>query len=129
MLERNSFIILSAELASYKQSANAISTQALAFWLQDSGYCHKLVTGVYKGTKEQSFVVPVECQADIDNIASVAYEVFLQESVLHVNGLTKEATLLFANAKPLSIGKWQAVMDISGLDGYTMDNGSIYTCA
>lgn len=129
MLERNSFVILSAELASYNQKAKDMSTRALAGWLRSYGYCHKPVIGVYKGTKEQSFVVPVECQEDVDKLATIATNLLLQESILYVNGLTKEATLLFANAKPMPIGKWQPANDIVGLDGYTIDNDNVYTCA
>lgn len=128
MLERNSFVILSAELNSCTPESNDRCTRAMAYWLRDNGYCYKQVTGVYKGTKENSFVIPVECQADINTLADLASNVFLQESILLVTGLTKEATLLFANASPLPLGKWQQVTESNGLDGYTIDNNNIYAC-
>lgn len=129
MLERNSFVILSAELNSCTPESNDRCTRAMAYWLRDNGYCYKQVTDVYKETKENSFVIPVECQEDASKLADIAHRMFLQESILLVSGLTKEATLLFANASPLPLGKWQRVTESTGLDGYTIDtNNNIYTC-
>jgi hypothetical protein len=131
MLERNSFVILSAELSGCTAESNNNATATLVSWLMINGYCYKPVTGVYKSSKERSFVIPVECQADIDALAALASNMFLQESILYVNGLTKEATLLFANAKPLTIGKWTQVESIGHLvedASYTLDNTNVYAC-
>lgn len=128
MLERNSFVILSAELNSCTPESNDRCTRAMAYWLRDNGYCYKQVTGVYKGTKENSFVIPVECREDVNALRQIAHDTFLQESILLVSGLTKEAVLLFAYASPLPLGKWQQVADSNGLDGYTVDNYNVYAC-
>lgn len=128
MLERNSFVILSACKGTIYDEQNTAQLKRKLSYLR---YCHKQVIGCYGGQTETSFVVPVECLADIQELLYEARD-FCQESILVVNGQLKDAELwLCASGKRIPVGKWKQVESIGHLpedSGYTIDNTNIYTC-
>lgn len=118
------FSILSAEHAQGSGIDNAEATARLRNHLQAAGLKFASATGSYKGTEENAFIVLTPTTVDRLNVMGLA-QGFGQESVLHVDS-ERNAVLAYASGKTESVGRWQSVGDISGLDAWTRDNRGRY---
>ena len=82
MLNFNQFVILSAELSHLTLEENNTRTNQLELMLKHSGFKPVLMKGVYKGSSEISFFVPITRIDDIERLEFIAFDRFQQESIL-----------------------------------------------
>ena len=82
MLNYNQFVLLSAELSHLTLEENNTRTNQLELMLRHSGFKPVLMKGVYKGSSEISFFVPVTRNDDIERLEFIAFDRFNQESIL-----------------------------------------------
>ena len=82
MLNFNQFVILSAELSHLTLEENNTRTNQLELMLRHSSFKPVLMKGVYKGSSEISFFVPVTRNDDIERLEFIAFDRFQQESIL-----------------------------------------------
>ena len=82
MLNFNQFVILSAELSHLTVEENNTRTNQLELMLNKLGFKPVLMNGVYKGSSEISFFVPVTRNDDIERLEFIAFDRFNQESIL-----------------------------------------------
>jgi len=82
MLNYNQFVLLSAELSHLTLEENNTRTNQLELMLRHSGFKPVLMKGVYKGSSEISFFVPVTRNDDIERLEFIAFDRFGQESIL-----------------------------------------------
>lgn len=125
---RNKFIILSA----FRTEADAVTNYhkhaVTAATLANYGFGFKQVEGVYKGSKELSYVVvyytPEQRQFLIDMANSLE-----QEAVLDVDS-QRDAVLVYANGDMQPVGRFASVGEAKALtlDGYTRDGEDFYAC-
>lgn len=78
------FVIVSAEKANLSDKLNGIRNAQLRERLETAGFNPVRLYGVYKGISERSFMVPIgiPVNPDIQQIKTIAFTVFDQESVL-----------------------------------------------
>lgn len=84
--------------------------------------------GVYRNQPvETSFVVVINNSDDIENLKSLAFNSFDQESIL-VQDANQEAYLIFNNGKTQNLGQLTQVSKevAQDLDGYTILNDNYY---
>jgi len=82
MLNFTQFVLLSAELSHLTLEENNTRTNQLELMLKQSGFKPVLMKGVYKGSSETSFFVPVTRNDDIERLEFIAFDRFQQESIL-----------------------------------------------
>lgn len=118
-------VILSAELSGQDNNRR---TALLNDMLAELRLPFKTAIGVYNGSKENSFVVVVNSQADIDVLKGFAFKSFGQESILHQDA-NQEARLIFADDSTKQLGKLEQVSKelALSLDNYTEMGGKFYT--
>ena len=121
-------VILSAELSRQDSFTNDRRTTLLNDMIAELRLPFKRATGVYKGSKENSFVVVVNDQADIDTLANFAFLSFGQESILHQDS-NQLARLVYADGRMETLGKLTQVSKelAETLDNYTIMEGKFYT--
>jgi hypothetical protein len=121
-------VILSAELSKLSSVENDRRTVLLNDMITELRLPFKSAKGVYKGSAENSFVVIVREQADIDTLTGFAFKAFGQESVLHQDA-NQLAQLIYANGKTETLGKLVQVPKelAETLDNYTIMEGKFYT--
>lgn len=120
-------VILSATKDNDSIENTNFRTKTLKNVLTDINLAFAEATGVYKGKTETSFVVVVNSQDDIENLKSLAFNSFQQESIL-VQDSNQEAFLVFNNNKTLNLGRLEAVTpdQAKKLDSYTILNDTYY---
>lgn len=94
--------------------------------LSDLGLAFKQTMGKYNGQTNDSFVVVVNNQDEIDAIKAIAFNRFGQEAVL-VQDSNRQCTLEFSNGTFKPTGKLVPVASCEGLENYTVMNNSFYT--
>jgi hypothetical protein len=121
-------VILSAELSKLSSAENDRRTVLLNDMIAELKLPFKSAKGVYKGSAENSFVVIVREQADIDTLTGFAFKAFGQESVLHQDS-NQLARLIYADGKMETLGKLVQVSKelTASLDNYTVMEGKFYT--
>ena len=121
-------VILSAELSSLSLTENDRRTTLLNDMIAELKLPFKPAKGVYKGSAENSFVVVVNDQADIDTLTNFAFKSFAQESVLHQDS-NQLARLIYANGTMETLGKLVQVDKETAqkLDNYTVMEDKFYT--
>jgi hypothetical protein len=121
-------VILSAELSKLSSVENDRRTVLLNDMIAELKLPFKSAKGVYKGSAENSFVVIVREQADIDTLTGFAFKAFGQESVLHQDS-NQLARLIYADGKMETLGKLVQVSKelTASLDNYTVMEGKFYT--
>jgi hypothetical protein len=121
-------VILSAELSKLSSAENDRRTVLLNDMIAELKLPFKSAKGVYKGSAENSFVVIVREQADIDTLTGFAFKAFGQESVLHQDS-NQLARLIYADGKTEILGKLVQVSKelTASLDNYTVMEGKFYT--
>lgn len=121
-------VILSGELSSLSSTENTRRTTLLNDMIAELKLPFKKATGVYKGSKENSFVVIVNDQADINTLANFAFKSFGQESILHQDS-NQLARLVYSDGKMETLGKLVQVSKelAETLDNYTLMEDKFYT--
>lgn len=130
---KKQFVILSAERSELNHFHNEARTQdmrlKLAMGRLGKPFNFVEAQGVYKGTKEKSFMVEVQDRYDMLWIKRLA-EHFKQESILYVNE-KNQATLLYLESKKIEkLGIFHKVPKsvADNLEAYTMTNEGYYAC-
>ena len=82
MLNFNQFVLLSAELSGLTASENQTRSNQLVLMLTKLGFKPVAMQGVYKGSSETSFFVPITRIDDIERLEFIAFDRFQQESIL-----------------------------------------------
>ena len=121
-------VIMSAELSSLNSVENVRRTLLLNDMITELRLPFKQSIGVYKGSKERSFVVVVNDQAEIDTLAGFAFKSFGQESILHQDS-NQLARLVYSDGRTETLGKLVQVPKelAETLDNYTLMDGKFYT--
>ena len=123
-------IILSAELSNLSNAENLRRTETLRHCLEDLDFSFSDAVGSYKGEIEESFVVIVNDQTEIDTLKDFAFKNFNQETVLYQDG-NGYAHLIESNATqhPKLIGRLSRVSKDDAFKAvrYTMFNEKYYT--
>lgn len=120
-------VILSAELADKRFESNRQRTSNLEACLDDCNMRFKPAKGVYKGRAEDSFVVVLKDNAELETLKDFAFKSFNQESILYqdANG---EAYLIYQDGKAEQLGRLEQVSEELARknDAYTEMDGKFY---
>ena len=120
-------VILSAELSENTKDQNEHLTAKLACALGDMNMPFKSVQGMYKGHKENSFLVIVRDFKEISLMNNLAWA-YHQESILYCDQ-DRNAFLVYCDGTPAdALGVFQKVDSVEGLDAYTIDGDEYWTC-
>lgn len=121
-------IILSANQNDNNHERNRQLHQNLKACLDDCGFTSKDAIGVYKGQEEDSLVVLVNNQTDIETVKDFAFKSFNQESILYQDA-NQEAYLLYQDGTTEQLGRLEQVNPklVETLDSYTVMDGRVYT--
>lgn len=125
------FILISAFNKNCTESGNEVSHAHLKRDLENLGFPHKEVIGVYKGTQEKSFYV--EC-ANLTNfsILHAKAQEFGQEAVLNVDKNRKAGLIFIGTGEAQTLGTFKQVskQEAEKQDNYTYDftNNGYYIC-
>ena len=127
MNTRQQVVILSAELANKRFESNRQRTLNLKACLDDCNMRYKPAKGVYKGQAEDSFVVVLRDNAELETLKDFAFKCFNQESILYqdANG---EAYLIYQDGKTEQLGRLEQVSEELARknDSYTEMDGRFY---
>ena len=82
MLNYNQFVLISAELVNLTLRTLLELINLKKLMLEQSGFKPVYMKGVYKGSSEMSFFVPVTRIDDIERLEFIAFDRFQQESIL-----------------------------------------------
>jgi hypothetical protein len=121
-------IILSAELSTSTNESNRQRTLNLKGCLEDLNISHGNALGVYKGSKEVSFVCLPKNLEEIEALKDFAFKNFKQESIL-MQDTNGTCHLIYEDDSSESIGKFRVVIPklTDVLDSYTVLSGVVYT--
>jgi hypothetical protein len=125
--ETPKIVILSAELSTETEFFNQLRTNRLINMIRDLNLPFGLVDGYYKGDKENSILVEVKNQIDVENLLGFASN-FDQECILYSDE-NRSSELIFCNGENRQmIGKLQAVSELEARkqDNFTYVNGGYY---
>lgn len=127
MLERNSFVILSA-CKGDSETVDWENTLSLKRALEHMGFSFTQAQGKYKDTTEISLIVPVETKECVDILLKMSMQ-YEQECILLVYGMSKESYLVGSGYQQ-SIGYWTKMEGGNvWLDkAYTYCNEIYYQC-
>ena len=114
------FAVLSAELAGDPLGVNAEATADLRHDLEGEHLQFVSVTGSYKGSRENGFVVLLSGVIAWHTVLLLAVR-YDQESVLLVNA-DRSAALHYTDGRIEAIGTWGPVASVAGLDAWTRDS-------
>lgn len=123
-------IVLSAELGFMGEGTNNQRTKRMAeimLGVSMAGVIVEECNGVYKGTKEKSFmVIKNDYRPSLSFMKDLA-DNFQQESILVVND-NDESFLIYLNSDEIIKldGVFKEVEDVKGLDAYTEMGGKFY---
>ena len=129
MNTHNLAIIFSAELSELDQASNNRRTFLLHEIIDTITSKYNTIEGVYKGTKEQSFIVTGNLKT-INLIKSIAFERFNQESVL-LQDTNGRAYLEFQDGSTQELGRLKEVSKkvAENSEAYTViDNKFFLAC-
>lgn len=121
-------VILSAEIPNaMRAEGNRQRTKTLENILKDIGLPFNKATGFYKGQQEESFVVVVKDELDIEVLRDFAFKNFNQESIL-IQDANQEAHLLFRDGTTQQLGRLQQTTKelATKQDAYTIMNDQYY---
>lgn len=128
MLNKQRVVILSAELSENSSKRNVMCNENLELCLQECNFKYKNAIGVYKGHKENSFVVIVNNNEDIETLKDFAFKNFDQESILETD-IKGNAYLTYQDNTSKIVGRLeQTSKDVAiSKNGYTLMDGKYYT--
>ena len=120
-------IILSANQNDGRHERNRQLHENLKACLADCNLRFKEATGAYNGQTEDSVVVLVKDETDIQTVKNFAFKSFNQESVLYQDS-NQEAYLLYHDGTTKQLGRLEQVnpKEIETLDNYTVMDGRVY---
>lgn len=120
-------IILSAELTTNTTKENERVTNLLEDCIKDIKLGYSKAQGFYKGVSENSFVVIVKDNDEIETLKDFAFKTFNQESILHqdANGV---AYLVYKSDIAEILGRLRRTTrdDATKQDNYTILKGEYY---
>jgi hypothetical protein len=121
-------IILSADQNDNNHERNRQLHENLKACLDDCNLRFKEATGAYKGKTEDSVVVIVNNETDIETVKNFAFKSFNQESVLHQDA-NQEAYLVYADGTTEQVGRLEQVNPkrVETLENYVVLDGKVYT--
>lgn len=121
-------VIISAQRTDLSQDLNTRLHLLLGDLISDMNVPYNEAKGVYKDVKEDSYVVIVNNNDELETLEKFAFDNFNQESILYQD-VTGTARLIFKNGDTVKVGKLQKVNknDSTTLNNYTELNGEIYT--
>lgn len=126
-------IILSAENNQVSESENKSRTANLNSCLYELGLSVNQATGCFNGTTQDSFVVIVKNEAEIDAVKKLAFNAigfggFGQDAILYQDA-NQEAYLVDKSGDEVRLGRLEQVdkSEINKLENYTIMNGQVYT--
>jgi hypothetical protein len=129
--ETPKIVILSAELSTETEFFNLLRTNRLLNMIRDINLPFGVVEGYYKGVKENSVLVEIKNELDVETLLDFAKN-FNQESILYSDENRESCLYICDNGleNPEMIGKLQAVSELEAkkLDSYTYVNGAYYIC-
>ena len=120
--------IISAELTCLTgefeslQVQNEYRSHKLATTLGEMGFGFKHVQGMYKGSREASFLVVIHGPDELSAILNLGFD-FGQESILYADQ-DRNAKLIYCDGHDTEpLGVLQRVESVEGLDAWTHDPG------
>lgn len=121
--KKNSFTILSGELASQNESYNELATEFVREFLKQRNLHFEEITGVYKGTREKSFAI-------LGNLSKkdkqIFFKLFKQETILERN---TNGEMYLLNSNDEKVLEFQEIVfpeSIENLENYSiLKNGTI----
>lgn len=118
--------LLSAHITGKGDVTNKRNTVSLRQWLVNKRYTFEPCVGVYKGKAETSFLVKCHGPA-MDELHSKAWAM-RQECILTMNDNGENATLVYPDSIPNSLGKFHQVFRhvATAQDSYTILHGRYY---
>lgn len=89
MIQVKQFVIMSTDLISLPAFPSLGRFSMLESYLKDNGYSFVECEGKYKGTTERSVMILINSNEQLEDIKSLAFNVFNQENILYrdSNGL------------------------------------------
>ncbi len=126
--QKQSFLILSAELYYKDTEANKNATKDLKELLDSVNLSYKQVLGCYYNNSEVSFIVPMDTKLGAEILSKRVMRMFQQASVLYVDS-SRNAELWF-NGSTQPLGKFQGVPKrlATQCQNYTQDGDQYYIC-
>ena len=118
---------MSAELTTNNESKNKSLTHSLRLNLESMDMVFESVQGMDKGSEEFSFIVFGVNESSLVDLLDLA-KLYRQESILLVKTQDNaRAELHYTSGQVESIGTFQRVNSVEGLDAYTMmDDNSLW---
>lgn len=107
---------------------DAINSIRFEKFLKDNNFKFNNAEGMYKGVKEESFVILVFNRDQIELLLAVASQ-YKQESVLHQDSNGKARLIFIEDKSEMLLGDMLEVSSIEGLDAYTKMNNKFYAIA
>ena len=110
------FVLISASKQDLTVNENHARTMEAQAMLRASNADYVNVTGVYKGVEEKSFAIFGEKAV---NVAKELCKIFGQESYI-IKDKVNDAYLVEANGDQIFLGKPKEVIELEGLESYSM---------
>lgn len=120
-------VLISAELSNEDSFFNSVRTERLINMVRDIGLNFGMVEGFYKGKAENTLLVVVNNQHDIDTLLGFAKN-FKQESILHSDS-NRHSELIYIDGRANeSLGRLIGTSELEAKksDSYTKSNDSYY---
>lgn len=134
MFDTGQFAIISAELSNLSKKENEERTREMAEYFKRDGMLTRKMevieaNGVYKGTKEKSFIVKIDSHYDYLWLKSLAKK-FDQEAILAVDKRNNAYLQILADNSSMKLGTFHKVPKsvAETLDAYTETEGGYYAC-
>jgi len=121
----NQVVILSGESISNTFEGDRQATTTLEGVLADLGLPYKSVQGFFNNSLNNSFVVVIKNEEELEALKAIAFGSFKQDAILHQDS-NQRATLHLSNGTRKALGTLKQVASTDGLDSYTIMGGNIY---
>ena len=121
-------VILSAEKTDKTQAENLIRTENLIGILNDIDLPFKQTLGAFNGVTEQTFVVVINDEQDVDFLKNIAFKTLDQKAIL-LQDANRQAHLITNTGESTNIGKLDVVTKEVALNlgNYTIMNDQYYS--
>jgi hypothetical protein len=118
-------VFISAEQSALDSAHNAELTLILQAYLKREGYKPTLIDGSYEGRPEQSFMVSVTGQEEVDQLKFVSRK-FNQEAVLVVDRANNSAVLHHWLDGQIELGTLKRIDNDLRNKNYSIINGNMF---
>ena len=121
-------VILSAHNNLDTAAENAARTELLDQYLLGAKLSFKRTMGAFQGTKQESFVVVVRNEQDVEVLKNLAFTNFKQNAVL-MQDSNRQAHLLTSDGTEKTLGKLDVVTEQQAIESgsYTIMNNQYYS--